>query len=272
MKNVLFGSFIVLSTFCLSQGWVPAGARSMSMANASVTFEDVWAYHNNPAALANLKTFQAGLSYENRFLLKELQSQGVAIAVPLKVGVISVGGHMYGYNRFRSLKGGLGYSLKLAEKFSAGVQLNYQGIMLSEGYGTKSTMTAEAGILARITENWRMGLSVFNLNRAKLSNYQDDRLSTIMRLGTSYTFSEKVLVSIEAEKDLDYALRGKLGLEYQIVDHFFLRGGVATAPLELSFGLGYHLQMIQIDFGTAYHQILGWSPHFSLVFKSKPKE
>ena len=77
------------------------------------------------------------------------------------------------------------------------------------------------------------------------------------------------MVSLEAEKDLDNALRGKLGLEYQLIDQIFLRGGVATSPLELSFGLGYHLQIIHIDFGTAYHQILGWSPHFSLVFKAK---
>ena len=107
----------MISSLSFGQGWVPAGARSMSLGNASVTFEDVWAFHNNPAALAHIENFSAGISYENRFLLKELQSQGLAVAIPLKVGVISVGGHMYGYNRFRSYKGGLGYSMKLAEKF-----------------------------------------------------------------------------------------------------------------------------------------------------------
>jgi hypothetical protein len=258
---------VVLQTF--GQGWVPAGARSMSLANASVTFEDVWAFHNNPAALAEVENFSIGLSYENRFLLKELQSQGLAVAIPLKVGVISVGGHMYGYNRFRSYKGGLGYSMKLAEKISAGVQLNYQGITLSDGYGSKGNMTAEAGVHANVTDNWKIGVSVFNLNRAKLSDYEDDRFSTIMRLGTSYLFSKKFLLAIEAEKDLDYSFRFKSGLEYQVVDKFFLRAGVATVPLELSFGLGYHLEKVHIDFGTAYHQILGWSPHFSLVFEAK---
>ncbi len=265
----LFILFCCFWTFLSwGQGWVPAGARSMSLGNASVTLEEVWAYHNNPGALAELEDFAAGASYENRFLLKELQSQGLAIAVPLKVGVLSVGGHMYGYSRFRSYKGGIGYSMKLAEMISAGVQLNYQGISLSEGYGSRGNMTAEAGIYARFTENWKLGVSVFNLNRAKLSDFEDDRFSTTIRLGTSYLFSEKFLLAVEGEKDIENPFRFKSGIEYQLIDQFFLRAGMATSPLELSFGLGYHLKKVHIDFGTSYHQILGWSPHFSLVFQA----
>lgn len=266
MKKIVVPAIMLLSLISYGQGWVPAGARSMSMGNASVTFNDVWAYHNNPGALAEVKNFSAGLSYENRFLLKELQSQGLAVAIPLKVGVLSFGGHMYGYNRFRSYKGGVGYSLKLAEMVSAGVQLNYQGITLSDGYGSRGNMTAELGVSGKISEKWKFGFSVFNLNRAKLADYEDDRFSTIMRLGSSYLFSKKFLLSIEAEKDLEYAFRFKSGLEYQVVEQFYLRAGVATQPLELSFGFGYHLKKVHIDFGTTYHQILGWSPHFSLVF------
>ncbi len=269
MKKALFIALTVISFGAFGQGWVPAGARSMSMGNASVTFRDVWAYHNNPGALAELENFSAGISYENRFLLKELQSQALAVAIPLKVGVISVGGHMYGYKRYRSYKAGVGYSLKLAEKISAGVQLNYQGISLSDPYGSKGNISAEAGVFARFTDNWTMGFSVYNLNRAKLAEYGDDRFTTFMRLGTAYRFSDKFLVSLEAEKDLEYALRFKSGVEYKVIDEFFLRAGVATTPLELSFGFGYHMKQVHIDFGTAYRQILGWSPHFSLLFDLK---
>ena len=267
MKSILSILLVGCSITSFAQGWVPAGARSMSMGNASVTFQEVWAYHNNPGALGELKKFSAGVSYENRFLLKELQSQALAVAVPLKVGVISAGAHLYGSNRYRSYKAGVGYSLRLADKFSAGVQLNYQGIRLPDAYGSRSNMSAEVGLFARFTENWTMGFSVFNLNRAKLSEYGDDRFMTFMRLGTAYQFSKKFLVAIEAEKDLEYALRFKSGVEYKVIDEFVLRAGVQTAPLELSFGFGYHPKMVQIDFGTSYHQILGWSPHFSVQFE-----
>jgi hypothetical protein len=93
-----------------SQGWAPAGGRSRSMGDASVTLEDVWSYHHNPAANARLKQWGIGLSYENRFLLKELQTQSFALALPLKKGVLSVGAQMFGYTQFRSIKSGVGYS------------------------------------------------------------------------------------------------------------------------------------------------------------------
>lgn len=258
-------SIFVISTG-LGQGVIPAGARSMSMGNSSVTFTDVWAYHNNPGALGYVQKISAGLSYENRFLMKELQSQALAAAIPLKVGVISVGGHTFGYNRYRTYKAGIGYSLKLADKISAGVQLNYLGVQLPEAYGSKNSMSAEAGILAKLTEKWNMGFSVSNISRSRLAEYGDDRFTTVIRLGTAYEFSKKFLWSAEVEKDLEYSLRGRSGVEYYIIDQFCLRAGVATAPLEVSFGLGYHPGKIKLDFGTAYRQILGWSPHFSITY------
>jgi len=269
MRLILIATLCMMQTIVLSQGWTPAGARSMSMANASTTFNDVWAYHNNPGALGAVDKFSVGLSYENRFLLKELQNQALAIAIPLKVGVISVGAHFYGYSQYRSTKVGLGYSMKLSEKLYAGVQLNYQGLQLSSNYGSKSSMTAEAGIYAKITEKWKLGISTFNLGRAKLSDYQDDRFSTIVRLGSSYQFSKNLIVSAEFDKDLDYDLRLKLGAEYQVVDNFYVRGGFASAPTDLSFGFGYHFKQFHIDLGSAFDRNLGWSPHFSLVFVAK---
>ncbi len=237
------------------------------MGNASVTSNDVWAFHNNPGALGDLDQFSIGVSYENRFLLKELQSQGVAVAIPLKVGVISFGGQTFGYRNYRTYRGGLGYSMRLSEMFYAGVQLNYQGLTLSSNYGSAHSVSGEAGILAKFTDNWKMGMSVVNLGRARLSDFEDDRFSTIMRLGTSYNFSKKVEVAIEVEKDLDYFMRFRAGVEYQPVDKFYIRGGVQTTPVELSFGVGYHMSFLHIDVGTAYHQVLGWSPNVSLVYQ-----
>ena len=118
-------------------------------------------------------------------------------------------------------------------------------------------------------ETWKFGVSIYNLGRAKLSDFEDDRFSTVMRLGTSYRFSDKVMVALEAEKDLEYDVRVKTGVEYQIVNDFFLRGGIATTPVEVTFGAGYKFQFIQLSVGTAYHQTLGWSPHFSIVYQGK---
>src|SRR5690606_5738232 len=136
MKKVLnlfaFFSFICQGIF--SQGWQPMSSRSMSLANATVALDDVWAYHHNPAAMANLKKIEFGVSYENRFLLKELQSQGLVVALPMKRGVVSIGSQSFGYNQFRTYRTGLGYSMKLSELLSVGVQLNHHFVRINPTY------------------------------------------------------------------------------------------------------------------------------------------
>ena len=86
------------------QGLHFSGSRSNSLANASVCLSDVYAYHNNPANLSYIENVSIGISYENRFLLRELLNQSFAIAVPLKYGVLSFGGNTFGYQNFRTFK------------------------------------------------------------------------------------------------------------------------------------------------------------------------
>lgn len=248
-----------------AQGYYAVGSRSMAMGNSSVTFSDAWSYFNNPAGYASLEAAQVGLSYENRFLLKELQSQAIAAGIPLKFGCISIGAQTFGYRQFRSTKAGVGYSMKLTDHLLAGVQLNYQGVQLNENYGNKNTVSADLGVIIPISEKWRIGTSIINLGRAKLSDYQDDRFTTAIRLGTSYRFSKLVTITTEAEKDLDYPVRVKAGVEYQPIEHLYLRGGFTTSRAEYSFGLGYDFGLVQLDLGSSYDTTLGWSPNFSLI-------
>ena len=267
-KN-LFILFIILPVTSHSQGWLPMGGRSNSMANATVALSDTWSYHHNPGALAEITNASFGVSYENRFLLRELQSQGLTYAQPVKKGVISFGAQTYGFTSYRTYRVGGGYSMKLSEKLMAGMQMNYQGIRLAENYGSKNTLTAELGVLFHITENWKVGMSVFNIGRNQLAAYADDRFNTIMRLGTSLKVSDKVLVAAEVEKNVDYPIRIKTGMDYEVMKSFYFRAGFATQPIEGTFGFGYKMKSIQLDLGSAYHQQLGWSPHFSLTFLGK---
>ena len=73
MKTFLPLLLFFCSFTSVAQGWMPVGSRSNSMGNASVALTDVWAFHHNPAGLSELKNIHGGISYENRFLLKELQ-------------------------------------------------------------------------------------------------------------------------------------------------------------------------------------------------------
>ena len=249
-----------------AQGWQPSGSRSMALANASAAINDVWAYHHNPAALTGIKKVAFGVSYENRYLLRELQSQGFVVAYPLKRSVISFGGQTFGYNNFRTYRTGLGYSMELTDFLSFGVQFNYNLLRLPQAYGKNQTITGEVGVMAKISENCHIGFSIFNVSRNILSNYQEDRYTTMLRLATRYQVSKKVLFVGEVEKNVEFPIRFKTGTEYNPIENLYLRGGFATAPIEFCFGLGYHWNGIyKLDVGSAYQQLIGWSPNVSFT-------
>ena len=268
-QALLFLMFLGTFFYSNAQGWMPQGARSSALGNASTVLTDVFAFHHNPGALGYNTQGGVGVSYENRYLMRELQSQGVALVLPLKKGVISAGGQFYGYETFRTNRVGAGYSLKLTENLSAGVQLNYLNVRLDQFYGSKHTLTGEVGMMARIGEKLSLGFSVFNLGRTKLSEFQDDRLTTLMRLGAGYQLSKQLLFLIELENEITKNPRLKAGVEYSPSDMFYVRAGFQGAPIEFSFGFGVKWNKFKLDLATHYHQQLGWTPSAAMIYQFK---
>jgi hypothetical protein len=262
----------LLITFSgLAQGWLPQGARSAALGENSVSLVDAFSFHNNPGALGFLEAGTVGLSYRSRYLLKELQSQGFAYAQPLKKGVVSVGGQFYGYEQFRTNRVGAGYSLQLSDNIAAGIQLNYLSARLDPAYGVRHTLSGEFGILAKINKDISLGFSVFNLGRAELSAFQDDRFSTLLRLGVSYVLIEELLLLGEISQDVGFEARFRGGLEYNpsSASLFFVRLGVQSNPVELGFGFGLDFEKLKIDLASQYNQLLGWTPSMGLIVDFK---
>lgn len=247
------------------------GARFSACGDANVCMIDPWSFQLNPGALALLDKTSFSATYQSRFLLKEMQAQGLVYIQPIRRGVFSIGTSIQGNEFLRFFRGGMGYSMKLSDKFSAGVQLNYNRIALAENYGKQVMITAECGVYVTLTENWHLGASVFNLGRAKLADFEDERLATRFRLGSSMSLSKVVLLCLEAEKDVEHPLRIKAGIEYLPNATLSIRAGCKLNPLEISTGFGCSWSSLQLDFATQYHQFLGWTPQVTFTFRTKVK-
>lgn len=262
------------ASFCcvfslFSQNVYKMGARSKALGNASVTLIDAWAYHQNPGMLGYMEQGTIGASYENRYFLKELSYQGIAFAQPLKkgkAGVVSSGAQFSGSGSYTTLRAGAGYSLKLAEFISMGVQLNYLNVRQAAYYGNKSGLSAEFGIGAKIGRKWILGASVYNITRTRLADYQSERFATIIRIGGQYNVSKKVKILLEFEKDILYPIRIKGGVEYEPVERLFIRAGASSKMLEFTFGLGYGVKKFRFDVASSYQQLLGFTTSASMEF------
>ena len=267
MRYLVFILFFSASLKGLSQVHPQLGARSNALANTGLCFDDVWSVYNNPGAFGMMKKTSLGVAAENRFLLKELSSQSMAVGFHTqKSGNIGFQFQQYGYNLYREMNGGLVYGMKLFDNFSAGVSINYHGIFLAENYGSKNTVSAGLGLMYSATKNLKIGMRVQNLSRTKLADFNDERLPTYFGLGFLYQISKKALWTVEAEKDLIHPINIKSGLEIQAHEIFTVRLGANSYPFMTSFGFGLKLKNFYVDAAAQWHTTLGLSPSFGLHY------
>ncbi len=249
----------------MAQVYPQIGARANGLGSTGLCFNDIWSVYNNPGAFGSIEKHGVGISYENRFLLKELSSQSLAFGYHLKKGGnFGIHFQQYGFSLYREMIGGLTYGLKLFDNFSAGVQLNYHRIALGENYGSLNNLSAGLGLYYRLNKAVDLGMRVTNISRSRLADFQDERLPTVFGLGMMYTFSERVLWTVEAEKTVIHPVNFKSGLEIKPHEVLALRIGINSYPFQSSFGLGLKFKKFQFDMATIWHSNLGISPSVGL--------
>ena len=244
------------------------GANNRATGGTGTANVDLWSANNNQASMAFYEAGGgAGFYYQNSFMIKEMALRSGALIYPTKSGAFGLTISNYGSTNFNTNKIGLGYGKKLSERFSAGIQLDYINIYIGDNYGSKGLFTFELGILAKATDKINIGAHVFNPIRAKIMDYNDERLPVVMNLGVQWKANKYFVFSAEAESDINSKMILKTGIEYRIIDMLYARIGISNNPNIVSFGAGLHLGNFRLDFSSSMHQVLGYSPQFSFIYE-----
>jgi hypothetical protein len=267
MKVGLLIVFFFLSIHInASNGEGPIGARSSALAHASSTLFDVWSARNNQGSLAFVRKTEMGAFYENRFFVKELSQSGFVIALPIKKGTFGLTYSTMGYKLYRESQASLAYSIKLNESIGVGVSIDYLNTKIADIYGQAHAVTGSVGITAKLTKQIIFSTHIYNPFKAKITNYNNERVPTIFKFGAQYIFSKKVCLLVEAEKTSAQKINIKGGIEYNPSSLIYIRVGAASYPTQAAFGLGVNYQGLKIDVSSMYHSILGFSPQIGLSY------
>ncbi|WMJ73351.1 hypothetical protein RCC89_09270 [Cytophagaceae bacterium ABcell3] len=244
-----------------------SGARAAGMGFTSVTHEDAAAVFNNIAGTANLKSIQAFAGYEHRFSLNAFNTSGMSLALPRHWGTPAISAHRFGDDVFNIQNLGIGYAHSI-DKVNLGVKINYLQYNVSE-FGTGRFLVFEMGGIMELIPEVKIGAHIYNLNQARVDEFQDERIPTIMKAGISWQADKKVIINIETLKDLDHKPVFRAGIEYQMVEHFVARTGFSTNPFINTIGVGFHRNSLFIDYAIGMHYQLGFLQQLSLVKKFK---
>ena len=245
------------------------GAAESSMGGIGVASTDIWSASNNQAGLGFNHNFGAGFYYENRFLTKELSLNALTLVIPTSKGSFGANISYFGFSQYNEKKIGLAYGMALSERFAVGVQLDYLSTFIGNNYGTKSAYTFEVGLMSKLTDEITLGVHVFNPIRAKINDYNDERIPLMMKLGLQWKLSENFIAAAEVNSDIENELVFRGGLEYRIKKILYARIGLSNNPNIFSFGVGLQLNNLRLDFSSSMHQVLGYSPQLSLIYQLK---
>ncbi len=272
MKKITTLLFLFLPTFLLfaQNGYnTTTGARGLSMAEASIGYKNIDAAFSNQAGLANLTAFAASVTGERRFALNELSTLAAAAAYPTIAGTFAFHVQYYGFQDYNEQKVGLAYARKLGERFSAGAQISYLRTNIPF-YGNSGLPVAEIGIQAAVAKNILVSTHLVSPFRSEIT--EGENLPTILRIGMTWTASEKVALTAQVDKDIDFDARVRAGLDYMVSEIIHLRVGVASNPTQLGVGFGLEMKNgLALDFASGYNQLLGFTPGVGVKYELSEK-
>ncbi len=240
-----------------------AGGRGLAMGGAGITFTDIHSVWTNPAGLGGLTTNSLALYGEQRFSLAEIRQFSAVGAIKTNSGAFGINLGYYGFEAYNEQRIGLSYGRSLGDRLRIGLQVFALNTRIPE-YGSKTNISFEFGLQAIISR--QLSLAAKAHSPARIALLDDEYLPTVLSFGLNYQPSEKVTILAEVEKDIEFPARFRAGIEYELVEALLLRIGVASSPSTFSAGIGYRIsKQWTLDFGSSYHQYLGFTPGLSLV-------
>jgi hypothetical protein len=234
----------------------PLGARAGGLAGAALTLTDVWAVNNNIAGLAALKKPALGAFAENRFNLKAFTTVACLGAYPVKPGTaLGLAFSRFGDKIYNEQQVGLGLAHQLGP-VRLGLKATLWQVHL-EGLGSKRALAFSFGGQSEVVPHLVFAAHIFNFNQARLADFQQERLPTVMAAGLSYQPAASLLLTLQTEKDITMPAELQAGLEYVLLDKLALRAGVSPTRKALSGGAGWKARALQVDYALGGHTALG---------------
>ncbi|HSN62312.1 MAG TPA: hypothetical protein VLR49_15345 [Ferruginibacter sp.] len=247
--------------YSVSMPYVSLGAYSTKQS-------DPFAFTNNQAALAQVKTGSAGVFGERRFMLSENSLYGLAAALPTSLGNFGVQVNYAGFKNFNENKIGLAYARKLGKLLDLGVQFNYYGYRIPQ-YGNASSVNFEIGAIMHFSDRLNGGIHVYNPVGGDLGKEGNEKLASAYKLGLGYDATDNFYVSAEIVKEEDKAVNVIGGIQYQFLKQFFARAGFISETGSGFAGLGLGWKNLRLDVSGSYHPQLGFSPGILLIVNFK---
>jgi len=239
-------------------------ARANGLGNSFVCIRDEWSVFNNIGGLSAVRKTTAAFSSDFQPALPATRKVAAVFALPMKIGTAGIGVFKFGDDLYNEQQISAGYSNKFGIA-SLGIKANYVQYH-AEGFGTKGVVAFSVGGIAQLTNQLSVGAHITNINQPEIASLEHEHLPTLLNVGISFSPSEKVFITTELEKDLDYKATWKGGIEYKAHKKVLIRTGFNVYPAAGFFGVGFKPKKFTLDYAFRYLPATGGGHQATIAY------
>lgn len=241
------------------------GPRLTAMGNNGAAVNDVWNLEANSAGITTLTKPTLAANY-TRIIDNDISKQGIVFVLPVKRNYIGFSFNRYGIPEYNEIKAGLAIAKKFGDDLSISIKGNYHQISIIN-YGSTAGFSLDVGAMYKLNNQLTVGLYI---NNPSVQNYSSKiiktSIPTVFYLGSSYQFSDKLLIANTLSKNLKGKVDMSLGLDYKIIEMISLRAGLSIKPFKHYAGFGFNYKNLMVDFAVENDPNLNYTPQIALAY------
>lgn len=271
MKRLSILLFLIIYIPGLSAQVASVVPTSSSIANTSAAVLNDWNAFQNVPALGNIKRTEVSAQYENRFMIKELNTRSLQAGFNAQYVNVGLSFSYMGYSTYNEMIAGLGIARNFSDKFSMGVQFDYYTAYFSaaEESRYRGVLLAQFGIASQIFPKLTVGFNAFNPFQTNIkTEYTEKRIPSIFSLGTNYAFADNLIWLSQIDKEVNHDFRFASGFEYTMIKELTIKlGAYETDFLVPCLGFGIHLGDFHFNLNGELHPQLGLNTIANLKYR-----
>ena len=233
-------------------------AASAATAQFTTTAHDARSGAMGGSLLFAPGTRSLDLGYRQGFLLPGMADKQVRLQMPVASrGSLTASYLHHGNADYLEQQLQACYAMRVAERLAVGVDARYLHLGTADAHYPSHRWLAAAAVaqayLGRTTLTLLGGTRPWDTARP-------------FRWHANVLYAAVPQVyTVVAEVESEDAVRLRMGMEYAYEHRLFVRAGLATRPMVLTFGLGARMNRYSIDLAAEVHSSLGITPHLTMT-------
>ena len=227
---------------------------------------DFLAYLENCSLLSEITKPKISLFAENKFMIKELQSFNLNVAIPFNNISCDVTEKYFGNTILKSHQISLSVAKKIDPRLGLGVKWRY-GKILTPNQVSSCYISGSIALIMNPSSNFSVGIGADNIINVFYKNQGSEKLKGVYKIGAGVDCTNEIYLGLKMVKASGERILSMGAIHYQLGAAAKIKYGINFNTMSNEVGVDLMTKKIVLMFDINYHPQLGPSTFLALQNK-----